>query len=91
MVNHCANPGCGKPLHYLREGRIYVFDVKIGATVSGRKRERHIEHYWLCGACAGTLTLIQDAHGWIRILAKPSAVPELDDSLAPAAGSELAS
>ena len=27
MVNQCANPKCGKPLHYLREGRIFVFDL----------------------------------------------------------------
>jgi hypothetical protein len=29
MMNHCANPQCAKPLHYLREGRIFVFDVPI--------------------------------------------------------------
>ena len=27
MVNQCANPSCAKPLHYLREGRIFVFDL----------------------------------------------------------------
>ena len=30
MVNNCANSGCGKPLHYLREGRIFIFDASVG-------------------------------------------------------------
>ena len=29
MVNHCSNPQCAKPLHYLRDGRIFVFDVPV--------------------------------------------------------------
>jgi hypothetical protein len=83
MVSHCANPGCGKPLHYLREGRIYVFDASVGSTRPGAKRERRLEHWWLCGVCAETLILAQDSQGWIRILAKPAAIRETGDDLAP--------
>lgn len=71
MVNFCANPGCGKPLHYLREGRIYVFDASVGMNRTGQKRERQLEHYWLCGDCARMLMLVQDAQGWIRIVERP--------------------
>jgi len=88
MVNYCANPGCGKPLHYLRDGRIYVFDTSMGTTPPGKKRERRLEHYWLCGACAETLILVQDAQGWIRILPRPAAIREAGEV---PAGSELAS
>ena len=28
MISHCANPECHRPLHYLRGGRVYRFDVK---------------------------------------------------------------
>lgn len=90
MVSYCANPGCGKPLHYLREGRIYVFDASIANTSPGRKRERHLEHYWLCGACAQTLILIQDSQGWIRILPRPVSVEDSHEDIVPAR-SELAS
>lgn len=85
MVNNCANPGCGKPLHYLREGRIYIFDASTGATEPGAKRLRCLEHYWLCGLCSETLILIQDDHGAVRVLLKPAAIRDRDE-VAPAVG-----
>ena len=84
MVSYCANSGCGKPLHYLRDGRIYVFDASVGTAVPGKKRERHLEHYWLCGACAQTLILVQDAQGWIHVLPRPAAISESVDDFTPA-------
>ncbi len=52
MVNNCANPQCNKPLHYLRDGRVFVFDVAGARIGPDGKRERQLEHYWLCGDCA---------------------------------------
>ncbi len=69
MVNHCSNPTCNKPLHYLREGRIFVFDVidpKSSALPNGRYLH-HMEHFWLCGQCSETLLLEQTEMG-IRVL-----------------------
>jgi len=66
MVSHCANPKCAKPLHYLREGRIFVFDVASGDAGKGT-RSRRMEHYWLCGACAQTLAMEQTADG-VRLI-----------------------
>lgn len=68
MVNHCANPKCAKPLHYLREGRIFVFDVPSTNDGTG-KRTRRMEHYWLCGACSQTLVMQQSAEG-VRVVAR---------------------
>jgi hypothetical protein len=82
MVNNCANTRCGKPLHYLREGRIFIFDVSAGAAEPGAKRERRLEHYWLCGTCAETLMLVQDPQGEVRVLAKPAAILETGDRIA---------
>jgi hypothetical protein len=84
MVSYCANSGCGKPLHYLRDGRIYVFDASLGATRPELKRERRLEHYWLCGACAQTLILVQDAQGWIHVLPRPASISESVDDFTPA-------
>jgi hypothetical protein len=68
MVSHCANPLCGKPLHYLRDGRVYLFNDRM-FTTGGEAHARpvHLTHYWLCGVCSLTMTMVQDAQA-IRIL-----------------------
>lgn len=79
MVSNCANSGCGKPLHYLREGRIYIFDASAGETSPGTKRLRRLEHYWLCGTCAEVMILVQDAQGMIRVMPKPDAIRKSEE------------
>jgi hypothetical protein len=69
MVSHCANPKCAKPLHYLREGRIFVFDVTASEADRNGKRSRRMEHYWLCGACSQTLAMQQSDDG-VRVVAR---------------------
>ena len=61
MISHCANTECAKPLHYLREGRIFVFDMPDTRveTMNGKATNR-LGHYWLCGNCARTFTLRQN-------------------------------
>lgn len=59
MVNNCANPNCAKPLHYLREGRIFVFD----AESDSEKPVHRMEHFWLCGACCQTMRLEKTVKG----------------------------
>jgi hypothetical protein len=76
MISNCANSGCGRPLHYLRDGRIYIFDAAAVAPHPGEKRQRHLEHYWLCGTCAETLMLTQDSVGLIEVVLKPAAIIE---------------
>ena len=63
MVNQCANTSCGKPLHYLREGRIYIFDKPDEAG-------RRLQHFWLCGRCSETLAMEQTSDKEIRLVAK---------------------
>lgn len=70
MVNHCANPQCCKPLHYLREGRVYVFDVTRPAG-NGERTVRRMEHFWLCGACSEVYFLEQVEDRSVRISARP--------------------
>lgn len=60
MVKNCANPNCGKPLRYLREGRIFVFETKDGDTNGSVRR---MEHFWLCGACSRTFRLEKTREG----------------------------
>jgi uncharacterized protein YcsI (UPF0317 family) len=63
MVSNCANPKCGKPLHYLREGQIFVFDVSTGSVDANGKRGRRLEHFWLCGECSQTMIMRQSTEG----------------------------
>lgn len=57
MVSHCANPVCHKPLHYLREGKVFLFSKK---SASGDALPHRLEHFWLCGICAKEWTLTMD-------------------------------
>lgn len=66
MVNHCANPTCHKPLHYLREGKVFLFSR---AEKSGdSKLPDRMEHYWLCGVCAKEWTLRSDGKHGVQLV-----------------------
>jgi hypothetical protein len=71
MVNHCANPQCCKPLHYLREGRVYVFDVTRPVAGTGERSPRRMEHFWLCGICCEAYFLEQVEDRTVRISPRP--------------------
>ena len=69
MLSHCANAKCHKPFLRLREGKLFLVETdrlaKPGAPsvppfVRARQQPRHVEHYWLCDACATQWTLIYD-------------------------------
>jgi hypothetical protein len=57
------------PLRYLRDGRLFQFeiksitqanlDTKSLASLSGQL-SRRVFHFWLCGQCSSTLTLAFD-------------------------------
>ena len=81
MVNQCANTSCGKPLHYLREGRIFVFDVAISDAHVATSSKTRLRHFWLCGSCSETLGMEQTSPEEIRVIAKKNKV-----ALNPAAG-----
>jgi hypothetical protein len=69
MLKSCANPQCAKPLHYLREGRIFVFDAASPAIDGDARKAHRMEHFWLCGDCSKTLMLEQTRTG-VRVVDK---------------------
>jgi hypothetical protein len=84
MVNQCANPDCGKPLHYLREGRIFVFDLpdsNVPVPAPGG-RARRLQHFWLCGRCSETMVMEQTSEMQIRVSVKARKV-ELEEEMIP--------
>lgn len=66
MIAKCANPECGAPFRYLREGRIFQVDRDpaghriVGPFLIDEQGPHRLEHFWLCGACARTMTLAID-------------------------------
>ncbi|MHB1794209.1 MAG: hypothetical protein ACYCPO_04530 [Acidobacteriaceae bacterium] len=87
MVSHCANPNCNKPLHYLREGKVFLFS-RTNASKQNSKTLQLLEYYWLCGACSNEWTLTMDGENGIQVVERkrrrfratyraPSAAPAL--------------
>ena len=73
MVSHCANPACSIPLRYLRDGRLFQFEVRPvvangDSAIAHLKPGRRVWHYWLCGECAGELTLTFDGKTGLRVV-----------------------
>jgi hypothetical protein len=65
MVTKCANPQCSTPFRYLRDGKVFRIDVdepeNTVADPRGLEKPWHrVEHFWLCGKCALTMTLVSE-------------------------------
>jgi len=79
MIAKCANPVCSAPFHYLREGKVFRMEFDsacnpLGPQLAGSpKPVRKIEHFWLCGPCSTTLTLVMN-QGRVETISIESAV-----------------
>jgi hypothetical protein len=51
MLAECCNPECEAPFDY-RKGRLIRYS-RMAANVKPVENQRLIEHFWLCGKCAG--------------------------------------
>jgi hypothetical protein len=77
MLSKCANPKCESPFNYFNEGKLFEFDFDLGsATCLHRRQARKAASarkiFWLCGACAATLTLeCQDGGEVITVPLQP--------------------
>ena len=66
MIAKCANAACSAPFLYLREGKVFRMEFAPdpnrleAASAKSPKPARKIEHFWLCGSCSVTLTLISN-------------------------------
>jgi hypothetical protein len=66
MVTKCANPTCSIPLRYLRDGRLFQFEVR--SRGESRRLSRQVAHFWLCGNCSSSLTLVFDPASGVRVV-----------------------
>jgi hypothetical protein len=72
MIDRCANPGCGKPMLYLRAGEIYCFEEIDSGDGSGNPFGHRLEHYWLCGNCSADHLLERTTDKQIVLTSRPS-------------------
>ena len=72
MLSKCANPACSASFRYLHQGRIFTLrpgPAATGApTVWDHVAERPVERYWLCDACAQTMTVCRVSE---RVVVRP--------------------
>ena len=69
MLSKCANPACPRLFLYLHEGKIFNIEVNGGAS------PRHLEHYWLCGNCAQSMTVAYEHGRVVTRLARLALMP----------------
>ncbi len=69
MVSHCANPRCRTPFRYLREGRLFHFELPAGRAAYGSSIQ--VERFWLCGDCSAQWTVTFDGTS-VQAVLRPS-------------------
>lgn len=81
MLSKCANPTCGSTFHYFREGKLYQFEINLSTEddlnpqQGVRKPVRKVEHFWLCGRCAASMSLALE--GQRKVVVVPFNSPEM--------------
>jgi hypothetical protein len=76
MLARCINEHCNRPLHSFPEGRLFQFEItsiSLAATDEAsapfdEKPQRETAHFWLCGACASTLTLVLEPARGLKLV-----------------------
>lgn len=58
MVSKCANPACGVPFIYLRNGKLWALE-RFSESIEKQK----VEFFWLCGECARHMTIEATSSG----------------------------
>lgn len=63
MFAKCANPACPVIFEYHDDGRFFRFTKRNSPSDAAdpepaEERNHPVEHYWLCGRCAGIYTLV---------------------------------
>lgn len=78
MLARCTNESCKRPFHSFAEGRLFQFEVtSISLAASDEKAapfdekpQRETLHFWLCGRCASTMTLVLEPARGLRLISQ---------------------
>ncbi len=67
MLAKCVNPACSKLLRYLRDGKVFHVD-RPGPLVETGKQSHNVEHFWLCGDCCQTMTVLFEPQTGVQVV-----------------------
>jgi hypothetical protein len=81
MLARCVNDNCNRPLHSFSEGRLFQFEVvSISLAASDENSapfdenpQRETVHFWLCGRCAATSTLVLEPARGLKLISMDEA------------------
>jgi hypothetical protein len=76
MLARCVNENCKRPLYSFSEGRLFQFEVvsiSLAASDEGtapfdEKPQRETVHFWLCGGCASTMSLVLEPAKGLKLV-----------------------
>jgi hypothetical protein len=79
MISKCANPGCNTTFRKLSDGKLFGFELKqpsppckdVPNSICEQEPERATVHFWLCGRCAGAMTLSFNPRDGVTVLPLP--------------------
>jgi len=72
MVEKCANPACCATFRSLRNGRLFVKEVRVDTPSDGNRGSRQLHYFWLCNSCCRTMTVVAEKGTGIRVTPLPS-------------------
>jgi hypothetical protein len=76
MLAKCVNESCKRALSSFSEGRLFQFEVvsiSLAASDEGsapfdEKPQRETVHFWLCGRCASTMSLVLEPARGLKLI-----------------------
>ncbi len=77
MLAKCANPTCSSHFRYLRDGKLFRFEMALQSerdteslddTAFPKKSPHKVEHFWLCSECAAQMTLRREGHHGVAVV-----------------------
>ena|SRR5882672_1766421 len=89
MLHKCVNPTCSRPFRRLEEGKLFQVETEDcvpsalprSRSLRASRPFRRVERYWLCDACASSLTLtFERGHGVVLV-----PLPQAEAAVMPAA------
>jgi hypothetical protein len=79
LLDKCSNPSCRESFRYLQQGRL--FRLECDPDSDSRYSPKRPEYFWLCGNCAGEMTLRLDETTRITTLRVTNAIEPTHKSM----------
>jgi hypothetical protein len=72
MLDKCANPACSARFRSLRDGRLFVVELRAEQQSSASERTRQRQYCWLCNTCCRTMTIVLENGTRFQVVPLPA-------------------